>query len=91
VSNAGTSSISGFAIGKNGTLTPLTGTVVGSNPQGSTNLDIAVSSDGKFLYTLNSASGDVGVFGIESDGSLVNLGTAGQFPKSEGFNGIAAL
>jgi 6-phosphogluconolactonase (cycloisomerase 2 family) len=91
VSNAGTSSISGFAIGKNGTLTPLAGTVVGSNPQGSTNLDIAVSSDGKFLYTLNSASGDIGVFGIESDGSLVNLGTAGQFPKSEGFNGIAAL
>jgi 6-phosphogluconolactonase (cycloisomerase 2 family) len=91
VSNAGTSSISGFAIAKNGTLTPLSGTVVGNNPQGSTNLDIAVSSDGKFVYTLNSASGEIGIFGIESDGSLVNLGTSGQFPKSEGFNGIAAL
>jgi 6-phosphogluconolactonase (cycloisomerase 2 family) len=91
VSNAGTSSISGFSVGKNGSLTPISGTIVGNNPQGSTNLDIAISADGKFAYTLNSASGDIGVFEIESDGTLSNLGTAGQFPKSEGFNGIAAL
>jgi 6-phosphogluconolactonase len=91
VSNAGTSSISGFAIGKNGSLTPISGTIVGNNPQGSTNLDIAISSDGKFAYTLNSASGDIGVFEIDSDGTLKNLGAMGQFSKSEGFNGIAAL
>jgi 6-phosphogluconolactonase len=91
VSNAGTASISGFAVGKNGSLSPISGTIVGNNPQGSTNLDIAISSDGKFVYTLNSASGDIGVFAIESDGILDNLGTAGQFSKSEGFNGIAAL
>lgn len=91
VSNAGTSSISGFAIGQNGSLTPIGGTTVGNNPQGSMNLDIAVSADGKFVYTLNSAAGDIGVFGIESDGSLTNLGTDGDFPKTHGFNGIAAL
>jgi 6-phosphogluconolactonase len=91
VSNAGTASISGFAIGKNGSLTPISGTIVGNNPQGSTNLDIAISSDGKFVYTLNSGSGEVGVFEVESDGTLNNLGTSGQFPKSEGYNGIAAL
>lgn len=91
VSNAGTSSISGFAIARKGALTPISGTIAGKNPQGSTNLDIAVSSDGKFVYTLNSASGDIGVFEIESDGTLTNLGTSGQFPKSDGFNGIAAL
>ena len=91
VSNAGTSSISGFAIAKNGSLTPISGTVVGNNPQGSTNLDIAESADSKFVYTLNSASGDIGVFEIESDGSLINLDTGGQFAKSDGFNGIAAL
>jgi 6-phosphogluconolactonase len=91
VSNAGSSSISGFAIAKNGSLNPISGTVVGNNPQGSTNLDIAVSADSKFVYTLNSASGDIGVFEIESDGSLINRGTGGQFPKSAGFNGIAAL
>ena len=91
VSNAGTASISGFEIGKNGSLTPISRTIVGNNPQGSTNLDIAISSDGKFVYTLNSGSGDIGVFAVESDGTLNNLGTAGQFPKSEGYNGIAAL
>jgi 6-phosphogluconolactonase len=91
VSNAGTASISGFAVGKNDSLTPISGTIVGNNPQGSTNLDIAISSDGKFVYTLNSGSGEIGVFEIESDGTLNNLGTAGQLPKSEGFNGIAAL
>lgn len=91
VSNAGSSSISGFEIGKAGQLTPLSGTVVGNNPQGSTNLDITVSVDGRFVFTLNSATGDIGMFGIEPDGSLTNLGTGGEYPKSVGFNGIAAL
>ncbi len=46
-SNAGTSTIAGFAIGDNGVLSSLKGTIVGSNPEGSTNLDIAISGDGK--------------------------------------------
>lgn len=78
-------------IAKNGSLTAIDGTSVGNNPQGSTNLDIAVSADGRFLYTLNSAAGGIGVFSIESDGSLTNLGTDGEFPKTLGFKGIAAL
>jgi 6-phosphogluconolactonase len=67
VSNAGSSSISGFAIGTGGTLTALPATVVGHNPAGATNLDIAISGDGKFLYTLNSGSGTVGIFSIQND------------------------
>jgi 6-phosphogluconolactonase len=66
VSNAGSSSISGFAIGAGGTLTALPGTVVGHNPAGATNLDIAISGDGKFLYTLNSGNGTVGIFSIQT-------------------------
>lgn len=91
VSNAATSTISGFAIGNGGILTPISGTVVGTNPQGSTNLDIAISADGKFLYSLNSGTGNLSIFGIQPDGSLKNLGDAGDLPKSSGFNGIAAL
>src|SRR6202034_4089603 len=53
VSNAGSSTISGFAIANSGSLTALPVTVVGENPEGSGNLDIAVSSDGRFIYTLN--------------------------------------
>lgn len=90
-SNAGTSTISGFTIGKDGTLTALPGTIVGTNPTGATNLDIAISSDGKFLYSLDSKVGMISIFGIQSDGTLSNLGTVGGIPQNVGFNGIAAL
>jgi 6-phosphogluconolactonase len=91
VSNAGSSTISGFAISPSGALTPIGSTVVGSNPAGSTNLDIAVSADGLNLYTFNSGSGNIRVFAIHPDGTLTNLGEDGAFAKFAGFNGIAAL
>lgn len=90
VSNAGSGNISGFAIAPNGALTPLPGTVVGSNPEGATNLDIAVSADGKFLYSLNSGAGTIGSFAIQANGTLKNIGEAGDLPIFAGFNGIAA-
>ena len=91
VSNSGSDNISGFNIGKDGTLTPIAGTVLGNNPSGSHNVDIAVTADGKFVYTINSQSGNIGVFAINQDGTLTSLGQAGDLPKSVGFNGIAAL
>jgi len=91
VSNAASSSISGFNIGPSGGLTPIGATVVGSNPEGSVNLDIALSADGKYLYTLNSGAGNVGIFAVQPDGTLTSLGSAGDFPVFTGFNGIAAL
>lgn len=90
VSNAGSSTISGFAISAAGRLTPIGSTVVGTNPSGSTNLDITVSADGKFVYTLNSGTGTIGIFAIQSDGTLNSLGDAGGLSESAGFNGIAA-
>jgi 6-phosphogluconolactonase len=90
-SNAGSSTISGFAIGSSGALTALPGTVVGTNPTGATNLDIAISADGKFLYTLDAKVGTISIFGIQSDGTLSNLGTVGGLPQDVGFNGIAAI
>lgn len=89
-SNAGTSSISGFQIGRNGSLTALPGTVVGVNPAGSTNLDITISADGAYLYSLNAASGAIGVFQIRPDGSLDSFGTVTGLPAGAGLNGIAA-
>jgi 6-phosphogluconolactonase (cycloisomerase 2 family) len=90
-SNAGTSSISGFAIGTNGSLTPLAGTVVGVNPPDSTNLDIAISAVGRFLYSLNAGSGAIGMFAIRpQDCQLLNLGVLPGLPAAAGLNGIAA-
>jgi 6-phosphogluconolactonase (cycloisomerase 2 family) len=91
VSNAGSSTIAGFTIGAGGTLTPISGTIVGSNPEGSTNLDITVSGDGKFLYSLNGEVGTVGVFAIQSDGTLQEVTQIPGLPAAAGFNGIAAL
>ena len=90
VSNAGSSTISGFAIGASGALSALPGTVVASNPAGATNLDITVSADGKFLYTLNSRNGTIGIFAIQANGTLKNAGSAGGITPNSGFNGIAA-
>lgn len=91
VSNAGSASIAGFAVTNTGALSPIGGTVVGTNPAGATNLDIAISADGKFLYTLNSGDGSIGFFAIQPDGTLNNLGETGNLPKTAGLNGIAAL
>jgi 6-phosphogluconolactonase (cycloisomerase 2 family) len=89
VSNAGSSTIAGFSIGANGSLSPLPGTVVAANPAGATNLDITVSADGKFLYTLNSHNGTIGIFAIQDNGALKNAGVAGGVTPNSGFNGIA--
>ena len=89
-SNAGSSNLAGFAIGNDGSLTPLAGTIVGSNPAGSVNLDITISAEGAFLYTLNSHAGTVGIFAIQPDGTLNNIGEVNGLTPLAGFNGIAA-
>ena len=72
-------------------LTPLPGTVVALNPTGSSNIDIAVSADGKFLYSLNAGSRAVGMFAINAgNGTLTDLGTIGGLLAAAGLNGIAA-
>jgi 6-phosphogluconolactonase len=90
VSNSGSSTISGFSLGRNGALTAIPGTIVGTNPSGSVNLDVAISSDGKFLYSVNSGTGTISAFAIDADGSLTNLGTVGGLPAGSSLNGIAA-
>jgi len=90
-SNAGSSTISGFMIGKTGALTALPGTVVATLPSNSTNLDMAISADGKFLYTVDAGTGKVSTFSIDSDGMLNSLGEAGGLPANSGINGLAAM
>ena len=88
--NAGTSNVSGFTIGRNGALSAIAGTIVGTNPDGSANLDNAVSANGKYLYTLNAGTGAIGEFSVESDGGLTRFGEVDGLPASAGLNGIAA-
>jgi 6-phosphogluconolactonase len=90
-SNSGTSTIAGFAIAANGTLTPIGSTIVGSNPEGIANLDLGISADGKFIYSLNSVSGNIGIFEVQKDGTLESLGEVGNLPKSAGIEGLTAF
>jgi 6-phosphogluconolactonase len=91
-SNAGSSTISGFSIGQGGALTPLTSSsIVASNPENATNLDITTSGDGKFFYSLNAMVGTVGVFAIQSNGTLKEVNEIPGFTAAVGFNGIAGL
>jgi 6-phosphogluconolactonase (cycloisomerase 2 family) len=71
-------------------LTAIGETVVGTNPAGSTNLDIAASANGRFVYTLNSGAGSIGIFSVDHDGSLDGLGSVDGLPVAMGMNGIAA-
>ena len=89
-SNTGSSNISGFDIQPDGKVTPIDSTVLASNPAGSTNLDIAVSSDGKFLFTIDSAAGAVSSFAIQNGGLLELVSEVEGLPQSAGFEGIAA-
>ena len=92
VSNAASSTISGFhIIGTDGSLTPIGATVLGTNPTGAGNLDIAVTADSLFLYSLNSGNGTIGVFEIQQDGgTLVPVSEDPVISAKAGFNGIAA-
>ncbi len=91
VDNSATSSVAGFTVAANGSLTPVASTIVSTLRPGTTNLDITVGGDGKYLFTLDSGSGAVSVFSINSDGTVIPLGDIEGLPKTVGFNGIAAL
>jgi 6-phosphogluconolactonase (cycloisomerase 2 family) len=91
VDNAGTFTVSGFSIGTNGALAPIAGTILSTLPDGVTNLDMTISGDGKYLFNLQSGAGAIGVYSINSDGTLNQLGDIEGLPKTAGFNGIAAL
>jgi 6-phosphogluconolactonase (cycloisomerase 2 family) len=51
-------------------------------------LDMDLSDDGRFLYTLNIGDGTISTFGVGADGSLPHLHVAGGVPA--GVNGLAA-
>lgn len=90
--NAGGSSISGYAIGGDGSLTLITpGGRTGDLGTGAQPLDIDFGGNGHFLYVLENGRGAIGAFAVNSDGTLTALGdTPGLLPQS-GFMGLAAF
>jgi 6-phosphogluconolactonase len=79
--NAGSATISGFAIGRDGSLSLLDPTgVTASLGAGAHPLDEAVSKDGRFFYVLVDGRHTVAGFRIAKDGSLKPLGEVGTLP-----------
>jgi DNA-binding beta-propeller fold protein YncE len=89
--DADRSLVSGFSIRSNGTLMPLAEGATAAAPAASHDLDITVSSDGGYLYTLNAVNGKLAVFQIDaSDGSLRSRGVVGGLSVDGALHSIAA-
>jgi 6-phosphogluconolactonase (cycloisomerase 2 family) len=94
--NAGSSSISAFAIDRDG-VASLTGSPDGvvARTGGGTGgtIDLAVSSDDRFLYAENAFAGSVEGYRIEADHSLVLVDTQTGLPQFDGhgMEGLVAL
>lgn len=90
--NNASATISGYRIGEDGHLRLLDDDGISARlPPGSAPVDISVSRDGRFLYTVNAGRGALDAFRIEPDsGHLTPLGEVGGLPVSDGAVGLAA-
>ena len=77
--NAGSNSVSGYAIAKNGAISLL-------NAGGATAatdahpVDLALSDGSHFLYALANGAGTIDAYRVNGNGSLTPLGSAGSLP-----------
>lgn len=89
--NAGSDSVSGFSIDFDGTLTLIPRVArIARTGKGGAPIDMALTNDGRFLYTLNGGNGTIGAFSVTPQGLLLlrrNNGASG-LPLSA--NGLAA-
>ncbi|OTA00735.1 hypothetical protein A9Z42_0010040 [Trichoderma parareesei] len=88
-----TAAISSYSVAKNGTATLIKG-VEAFTGEGSEPVDLAISSDGAYLYNLLRGSGAIAAWKIQADGSLKSIGGSfgkGQgIPVADGASGLAA-
>jgi len=74
--DTGSSSITGFRIGRGGELTAITANGrTGITPPGSAPIDEAFSNDGRFLFALTSTVPGISGFRVEPDGRLRPIGS----------------
>jgi len=73
VTNAGSATVSGFAVGRTGALRLLDADGA-TGATAATPLDAGISRNGRFLYTLDAGGQAISAFRIASDGSLTHLG-----------------
>jgi 6-phosphogluconolactonase (cycloisomerase 2 family) len=90
--NAGSGSISGYAIAADGSLRLITDDGrTGITGAGSTPLDMDVSRDNRFLYVIEGGTGNVMGFAIGRDGSLAPMADVAPPLPVRGRGGLAAF
>ena len=89
--NAGSATVTGFAVDAHGALAAITPNgVTGDLGAGAQPLDLDLSRDGKFLYVFENGTGTVAAFAVRGDGSLAPMpDTPGLAPRG-GYMGLAA-
>jgi 6-phosphogluconolactonase (cycloisomerase 2 family) len=76
--NAGSGSVTGYAVGPDGSLTLLNADgQTGLTGAGSGPIDAAFSHNSRYLYVVAGGTDQVVIFQVEADGSLINLGAVG--------------
>jgi 6-phosphogluconolactonase (cycloisomerase 2 family) len=91
VANAGSASISAFAIAADGALSLITpGGVTADLGAGAQPLDLDVSRDGRFLYVFENGTGTIGGFAVNGDGSLAPMPDTPGLAARGGYQGLAA-
>jgi 6-phosphogluconolactonase (cycloisomerase 2 family) len=91
-STGGADVINGYSLSPSGALTAI-GTGEAATVPNGTPLDLALSSDGKYLYSLNSAAGTIGAWSINPSTGVLTANSPVVLPAgaaTHGFNGIAA-
>ena len=89
--NAGSATVTGFAIDAHGALTRLTDTgLSGDLGAGSQPLDLDMSRNGNFLYVFKNGTGTIGAFSVGGDGSLTPLPDTPGLAARSGYMGLAA-
>jgi 6-phosphogluconolactonase len=89
-STGGPGIINGYSLSKAGVLTPI-GTGEAASIPGSVLLDLAVTSGGGFLYSLNSGNGAIAAWTINQSSGVLTAIAGPALPASNaGYNGIAA-
>ena len=79
--NTGGDTLTGFRIDRTGRMSLLDPSgLTYAFPKGTAPLDVGISKDGRFLYTLNGGTGTVSAFRIELDGRLTSLGEVAGLP-----------
>jgi 6-phosphogluconolactonase (cycloisomerase 2 family) len=90
--NAGSGSISGYAVDSHGALRLITADGrTGVTGAGSTPLDMDVSRDSRYLYVIENGTGNVMGFSIGRDGSLASVAEVAPPLPVRGRGGLAAF